>query len=265
MESSFSHRLCLIFIASLLLSSSHAVFASSLGDFERAATQQNTRVDNKDEEDSEECSDEIVCSIVSGIFNAIFSPLFSSSDESDSERSSRQYDYSEPQADTEHVPGSRDNPMLAADLSYQQAEDHVYGVESRAEAGIGLLGVQVKNLSYRQEEPSTSLSMTHIHLLLRQGFGIARVNAGLGTAMLDGSTHSSGSSWTLQMGVYPSEHVSVEGSYIGNAINGNSVDEYDGSIAFGSKQGYALRAGYKLNQAGGETIRGPYLGFSWRY
>lgn len=260
MESSFSYHLCIIVITSLLLSS-HTVFASSLGDFERAATQQNSRVENKDEEDSEECSDEIICSIVSGIFDAIFSP----SDESDKERSSRQYDYSEPETDTEYVPGSRDKPMLAADLSYQQAEDHVYGVESRAEAGLGFLGVQVKNLSYRQEEPSTSLSMTHVHLLLRQGFGTARFNAGLGTAMLDGTTHSSGSSWTLQMGVYPSEHVSVEGSYIGSTINGNSVDEYDGSIVLGSRQGYALRAGYKLNQAGSETIRGPYLGFSWRY
>jgi hypothetical protein len=248
--------------------------AGDLASFEKAATRQGDDGNRKrgaSQQDGARSSDscdrsfscQLVGALVEPVFKLAFLPFALMGSSSLERQSGEKAD--KPGGLRKREKHDRDIPNLALDFNYQRAEGDIDGVESRVEIGWAPVGLQVKNIHYRQDDPAAALDFTHVHALWRGSFAVGQINLGLGKLMLDGQDYHSGSSSLVQISAFPTRHLAVDVSGIFSDINDNDIAEYDGSVAFGNGRGHALRAGYKVQKTSGETLHGPYLGLSWRY
>jgi hypothetical protein len=260
----------LLFALSLLMGQTSS--AAGLEEFDKAATknsekkQESTYKAKVPRNDDDDCSVESVCDlgnrVVSWFIDLSMQPFLMLA-QSSMARMHGSGTESNPGYE-KRKPGDRDIPGISLELNYQSAEDSVYGVESKAEFGYGPAAFRVREIHYIQSAPVALLDLRHYHALLRGSFQSSQLNLGLGQIVLDGVNRNSGPSQLVQLTLFPSKNYEVSGIYIQSEINGNYIREYDGSFGIGDG-GISVRGGYKVNETGGQTIHGPYLGLSWRY
>lgn len=251
--------------------------SDDLGDFEKSSTRKSSNTESSTkhhDHESSECLTDQPCDFLndflSSFISGMFYPFIKMAENSaakmaeNSEERETCLDDDETDDCIKRKAGDPDIPNFALDLNYLTAKNNIHGIESRVEAGYGPIGLQLKNINYRQDEFSSSLNISHAHLLYRGLYKKFQLNLGIGGVFINGQQSSEGSSFLIQANAFPNDLVSFSSSYISSSINNNNIIEYDNSIAI-RRNKTSLRAGYKLNRAHEEEIRGPYIGISLRY
>ena len=91
-----------------------------------------------------------------------------------------------------------------------------------------------------------------------------QINVGVGSILLNGQNHNSGLSFTAPIFIYPNQTYGFRLYPTWSFINGNEIDDYDGSIEFVHKY-YSLRLGYRRSGTNEKVLGGPYVGFTVFY
>lgn len=161
--------------------------------------------------------------------------------------------------------GSPDLPFFRVDLGYQDLESGVEAFDGRLEAGYGPAGLQYRLTHLQQGHTHEQLGLSYIHGLYRISASDAfEFGIGLGQISLDGEARNSGASLTVPINIYPLREVGLRLVPTWSDMNGNSIRDYDGSVAYVKKY-FSVRLGYREIQSHQEELRGPYAGVSFHY
>jgi hypothetical protein len=244
-------------VVMLCLMASGRVDAGPLGDFEKVATQQSDQ-QARDRHDATNDDDDNWPFVVLDMIGEVVSyggRLSLARVQGDSDFSQL----------TPREIGSPDLPFFRFDFGYQDLESGVEAFAGRVEAGYGPVGLQYHLTHLRQGSTHEHLDLSYIHGLYRVSpsdafeFGI-----GLGQVLLEGEARNSGASVTLPINIYPLREFSIRLVPTWSDINGNSIRDYDGSVAYVQKY-FSVRVGYREVRSHQELLRGPYAGVSFHY
>lgn len=161
--------------------------------------------------------------------------------------------------------GDPDLPYLAADLGFQWVHPDITAIDARAEIGYGPFGFEVRDTHYDEQHPRDNLDVLHLHGLYRiSGSRSFQFGLGLGAVVLAGHDTHSGFSLTMPVSVTPWRHWGARLTPTWSWVAGNQINDYDVSVDYIQRL-YSLRAGYRTNSVGTESLHGPYVGASYHY
>jgi len=161
--------------------------------------------------------------------------------------------------------GSPDLPFLRVDLGYQSTTTDIEAFDGRIEAGYGPVGLEYRKTLFQESSPDDTLSISYLHGLYRvSGSKDFEFNVGLGSIEIEGNNRNKGTSATLPINIYPNTKLGIRFVPTWSWINGNPINDYDGSAAYIHKY-FSFRVGYRRIESSNEVIRGPYAGISFSY
>lgn len=175
--------------------------------------------------------------------------------------------------DRPHVPGEALMSQFRLDVTHHAVGTGIEALDCRAEYGDGPLAVSLDTISYQEqgewgeegeeESPPDELSITQVYLLGR-GYGTAHseIGLGLGAMFVDGNEQNAGLAVTLPVLIYPADAVGIE-LRPALAFLEEPVLDCDIGVAVGWRYAW-FRAGYRWMSCPGESLDGPYVGFSLR-
>lgn len=259
--------------------------ASDLDEFEEAATSAKTDQgtadedkdkDKKDKEDKEDgvsqslSEDEDVSlfglffgGFIEVIVEGIFSEL-----EQGAKKSLARVD-EDKKIDTREVEirrtGEPTLPFLQYEHNYVKVNSDIDARENGLEVGYGPIGFSCRQTDFREEDPSDELTLNYYHLLLRiSGSSSGELGIGIGSLVMDGNDDHSGFSITFPIKFYPGDSLGFRFKPTFSWINGNSIDEYDLSLAYTIRYA-SIQLGYRFLEAEGKELNGSYFGFAAHY
>lgn len=245
-------------VAMLCLMASGRVDAGPLGDFEKVATQQSDPPRAPDRRDATNDDDDYWPFVVLDIIGDLVSyggRLSLARVQGDSDSSQI----------TPREIGSPDLPFFRVDFGYQDLESGVEAFDGRVEAGYGPVGLQYRLTHLQEGSTHEQLDLSYIHGLYRiSGSDAFEIGIGLGQVLLEGEARNSGASLTVPINIYPLREFGIRLVPTWSDINGNSIRDLDGSIAYVKKY-FSVRLGYREVQSHQEKLCGPYAGVSFHY
>ena len=156
-------------------------------------------------------------------------------------------------------------PFLQYEHNYFKVSSDIDARENGLELGYGPIGFSCRQTDYREKNPSDELTLNHYHLLFRiSPSSSGELGLGIGSLVMDGNDDNSGFSITFPIKLYPSDSWGVRFKPTYSWINGNSIDEYDLSLAYTIRYA-SIQLGYRFLEAGGKELNGSYLGFAVHY
>lgn len=244
------------------------VAASNLDEFEKAATAEKTKQESSAEDDQSEDDDSILEAVDEWVFFIVSLGTFFAVMDDGIEMSLARVD-EDMETDTGEVEirrtGEPTLPFFQYDHKYLKVNSDIDARENGLEVGYGPIGFSYRQTGFCEETPSDELTLTQYHLLLR----ISRKSSGefglgIGSLVMHGNDDHSGLSITFPIKLYPSDSLGVQFKPTYSWINGNSIDEYDLSLAYTIRYA-SIQLGYRFLEANGKELNGPYLGFSVYY
>lgn len=227
-------------------------WSGKLDQFEDAATKDNPPSHHSSDEDSDDDDASLLQFLVD---------LFFGGDSSESNASSSSGTVNTESMKREN--GSPIIPFVRLDIAHQWVEPDIDAVDKRLEIGLGPFAGEVRSTRFDESSPDDNLDILYIHGLLRIPITrYAECDLGIGSIFLDGNEKSDGASLTASIYVFPFKHLSFRFSPTLSMINGNSIEDMDVSMSVGYPYG-AVRAGFRNIESSGETLNGPYAGFSF--
>ncbi|MBF0398487.1 MAG: hypothetical protein HQK78_17055 [Desulfobacterales bacterium] len=270
-------KACILFLGILIaFNTSISSYAGQLQDFEKAASSNDDKKDDKKKHKKEKkCNNEDDDKSFWGIFfKDMFSEIFISSFRGMflAVIHGGQLSLYRIQGSTDPAfkkillrkDGSPDIPFFRTDFNYHNVHSDIDGFDGRIEAGYGPFAIQCRN-TYFKEKPADDMNLGYFHGLYRiSGSSAFEFDTGVGAILLYGEKHNSGLSFTFPINIYPNSNLNIRVVPVWSVINGNGIEDYDGSLAYVSKY-FSLRLGYRRIQAHENVLEGPYAGFSIHY
>lgn len=175
----------------------------------------------------------------------------------------------------ERVNGEGDNPrqvgeplipFVRLDGAWQDVTGDVEAVDTYIQGGYGPLALDYRHTRYTESQPRSHLDLHWAHVLARMSYGDqVEADLGLGGFWMEGATHSSGTSFTTALLVYPDEHWGVEFRPTWASLDGGSTIR-DCDLALHLRQGVAsVKLGYRWVKSPHITLDGPYAGLVFRW
>lgn len=156
-------------------------------------------------------------------------------------------------------------PFFEYDHRYLKVNSDIDARENGLEAGYGPFGFRLRQTDFREKDPSDKLTLNHYHFLLRiSRSSSGELGLGIGSLVMHGNDDHSGFSITFPIKIYPEDSFGVRFTPTFSWINGNSIDEYDLSLAYTIRYA-SIQLGYRFLEAGAKELNGSYLGFAVHY
>lgn len=255
-------RFHLALVAALFLSWSTGTLGGQLDDFESAATDQRYESDTR--ADPPRHGDDNDRGFWADFFFEIFDEIFSAGARLSLARIDGSTEPGYGDVDRREI-GSPDLPFLRFDMNYQHMESGIDALDGRLEVGYGPFGVEYRRTRFTEEQPRDTMDLSYLRGLYRvSGSKHFEFGIGLGAVELQGNERNSGLSTALPINVYPHPDLGLRLAPSWSWINGNPINDLDGSVAYVRKY-FSVRVGYRRIQSHGEVLRGPYAGASLHY
>lgn len=162
-------------------------------------------------------------------------------------------------------PGAPELPFLRLDLNYQYVESDIDGFDGRIEIGYGPFAFEHRKTRFRESAADDELTLKYVRGLYRvSGSNEFEFDIAFGSIALQRNNHNSGLSTGLVFNIYPHPNFGLRLAPSWSWINGNPINDLDGSVAYIHKY-FSLRAGYRRLQSYDELLHGPYAGVSLFY
>lgn len=260
----------LTIVISVLITTPLAAAGSELDDFEEAATMDQPQPDDEKDENDDDADDEDG-NFLLDFFGIIFEEtvsLFFIVIHDGAKMSLARVDESTGTVAAKidiRQNGEPTLPFFQVDHKYLRVSPDINAVDNSLEIGYGPFGFKCRNTRFEEKKPADEMSLTQYHLLLRIS-GTRRQEFGLGIGALNirGNEDNSGLSLTFPIKVYPKETFGVCLEPTFSWINGNSIRDYDLSVAYTKRYG-SLELGYRFLEANGVDLDGPYIGLAVHY
>lgn len=157
-------------------------------------------------------------------------------------------------------PGEQLIPFVRADAGFQRIGSDIDATDLRGELGYGALGVHLDYTHYREHNPEDGLDLTRIMALYRMSFGShIETDIGLGVLTVDGDRATSRGLLSLPVLLRVDDNWGFEF----RPAWADRFSDYDAALMFTWKYS-SVKAGYRWVNSPGESLDGPYVGFSVR-
>jgi hypothetical protein len=245
--------LCLILVAC----SCGPLFAGSLDDFEKSATEGAKADTTEKRKDSA-----VGCVGCNGLFEPALRVLWYGGAASMQRMTIPTRGDTSAIAPRQH--GEVQLPIASLDLSYQDVESDVRALDGRVELGYGAVGVALRYTHYDEESPRDEMDIVQWHLLYRMSLSeYFEVDLGLGSLALHGDLGHSGSSLTLPIRIRFGDYVAVVYRPAWSNVGGTSIDDHDVGLHVIWRY-VSVSVGYRWFRSGDSSLDGVFVGLSTR-
>ncbi len=247
--------------------------ASELDEFEEAATSDKTQQEDEhqDEQDDGDDRDDDDCNFFSHILGMIFETfidvfclVISDGAKKSLARVEESTETVSPKIEIRQT-GEPTLPFFQLEHKYLRVDSDITAQDDSIELGYGPFGFNCRHTDFSEKKPSDELTLTQYHLLLRiSATDTGEFGIGMGALTIHGNDDNSGFSLTFPIKIYPKESFGIRFKPTYSWINGNSIDDYDISLAYTKRYG-SLQLGYRFLEANGVNLDGSYIGFAVHY